>query len=1066
MAKRCAWLKPKILRMHISTLPVSGNTIVWQRGRGPNSNLYIFVYQPEAPVERVVTNIDVTPPTAILNIGETEPFSALARDQFGLKLAGVTFAWTSDDTTVGTIDDTGRFTAKAAGSATVTATADNVSGTATVTVNAEDPGEPVLDRIEVTPETPTLEIDGTQQFTATAFDQFEDEMINIAFSWSCDNETVGTIDNSTGLFTAKAEGTADVVATVGSVSGTATVTVTAEEPVAKSITVTPTATTLEIDETEQFEVIVRDQFGNAMTEIAVNWSCSNTTAGTIDESTGLFTALAAGTATVTASVGEVSGTATVTVNAEEPVGPEEPVLTRITVTPPTATLDTGELQRFMVTGYDQNDNVMPAGEIAWACNDGAVGTIDKNGYFTALTAGTATVTATAGNCSAEATITVNECPALAKIAVSPSAATLEVGDELEFSAIAFDRFGDIVEDAGITWECSDSCVGMIDECGVFTALAEGTATVTACGDGAEGTATVTVNCDEPVLTCIVITPSAITLAKGDTAAFTATALDQDGCEMTSVVIDWACSDSCVGTIDLCSGFFSALDCGTATVTATADGVTATAEIEVTDESAGVVVSPSSIILDPGDEWQFTATVYDPQDNASEPTITWSCDDEGVGTITSDGLFTAVCEGSTPVTASADGINETLIGTATVTVRSASPELARIVVSPSDFTIAAGNSLTLTAFDRHGCPIEDGVTWESSDPCVGTVDECGTFTAIEAGAVTLTASANGVCDSACVTVLPSLPVPTCIEVEPVTVTMQTGETRVFTATVFDQCDNVMDCVEVTWSCSDPEVGTIDATGFFVASGTGTTAVTASAGCAAAIAAVTVTAAPTPEPTTPVSAGSGDSGGDSSPTFDAGMHENLAAGQTFTFSSTTSSVGSVSITAANTIPKLMLTVKKATPSAAEPPAGDIYEYVEITLNWANPDDIDNATIEFTIPAAWLEDHDMTPEDVRFMRCVNGAWQTLDTVVLGEENGLYRFRATTPGFSTFAIAAAPRDVTAQAEELNVTTEVTGTPEATGNVTTEPTEAVPATTPAAPLVYAPFLAPLAFLLWARKNH
>ncbi|MCK9306507.1 MAG: PGF-pre-PGF domain-containing protein, partial [Methanoculleus sp.] len=267
-----------------------------------------------------------------------------------------------------------------------------------------------------------------------------------------------------------------------------------------------------------------------------------------------------------------------------------------------------------------------------------------------------------------------------------------------------------------------------------------------------------------------------------------------------------------------------------------------------------------------------------------------------------------------------------------------------------------------------------------------------------------------------------------------------------------------------------VGTLDATGLFVASGTGTTAVMARAGSVEATAAVTVTAAPTPEPTaeptTPVSAGSGDSGGDSSPTFDAGMHENLAAGQTFTFSSTTSSVGNVSITAANAIPKLMLTVKKTTPSATEPPAGDIYEYVEITLFWANPDDIDNATIEFTILTAWLEDHDMTPEDVRLMRCVDGAWQPLDTVVLGEENGKYRFRATTPGFSTFAVVAAPVSVTALAEELNVTTEVTGTPEVTGNVTTEPTEAVPATTPTAPLVYAPLLAPLAFLLWARKNH
>ena len=968
---------------------VSGNTIVWQRGRGPNSNLCIFVYQPDAAVERVVTNIDVTPPTATLNVGETEPFSALARDQFGLKLAGVTFTWTSDDATVGTIDDTGRFTAKAAGTATVTATAGNVSGTATVTVNAEEPGEPVLDRIEVTPETPTLEIDGTQQFTATAFDQFEDEMIGVAFSWSCDNETVGTIDNSTGLFTAKAEGTADVVATAGSVSGTATVTVSAEEPVAMSIEVAPPTPTLEVDGTVTFEAAVHDQFGNPMPGIAVNWSCSDTAVGTIDESSGLFTALTAGTATVTASAGDASGETTVTV-------------------------------------------------------------------------------------------TVNEWPLLAKIAVVPSAATLETGDELEFSAVAFDRFGNIVEDAEITWECSDTCIGTIDECGVFTALDGGTATITACGDGAEGTATVTVNCGDPVLSRIVVTPAAITLAAGDTAAFTATAFDQDGCEMPDVEIAWECSDDTVGEVDD-TGFFAALAAGPATVTATSGGVTGAADVEVTDESTGVVVSPSAIILDCGDEWQFNADVYDLQDNAGS-IVTWSCVDPGIGTITDDGLFTACGEGSTSVTATVAGENETVTGTATVTVRSTASELARIEVSPSDFCIPAGNCLTLTArgFDQYGLPMDVDVDWKSSDPCVGEIDLCsGAFTALAEGEVTLIASADGVSGSACVTVEPSIPVPDCIEVEPPETTLTAGGNREFTATVFDQRDNEMDWVRVAWSCSDDDVGTIDRSGLFAAISQGSTDVTACAGGVERTASVTVTAAPTTDPTleptqTPTNPGSNnraysDGGGDPGPSFFAGICEDLKSGETHTFSGIdVTSVGSIAVTASGNIPRLLMTVKETgCPNLAEPPGSSTYEYVEIATSWANPNQIGGATLTFTIPAKWLDEHGMAPEDVRLMRYVDGGWQILETEVVGEENGLYRFRATTPGFSTFAIAASPSSLTASAEEIDVTPDVTGTPGVTEEVTTEPTTAVPTTTtPAAPLIYAPLLAPLAFLLWGRRKN
>ena len=118
-------------------------------------------------------------------------------------------------------------------------------------------------------------------------------------------------------------------------------------------------------------------------------------------------------------------------------------------------------------------------------------------------------------------------------------------------------------------------------------------------------------------------------------------------------------------------------------------------------------------------------------------------------------------------------------------------------------------------------------------------------------------------------------------------------------------------------------------------------------------------------------------------------------------------------------------------------------------------------------------MAPEDVRLMRYVDGAWQSLETEVIGEGSGKYRFRAITPGFSTFAIAAAVTENVTTAgemnvttgEETNVTTNVTGTGNVTGEATTEATTVPATTTPATPLVYAPLLAPLSFLLWRRKN-
>ena len=841
------------------------------------------------------------------------------------------------------------------------------------------------------------------------------------------------------------------------------------DPALTDITVTPSSATLMVGETKGFVATALDQDGNAMPGIDIAWSSSDPTVGAIDDD-GVFTALVAGTATVTAASGDIAGTATVTVSDEEPV------LTGLNVTPPRATLAAGDSLKFIVTARDQNGNVMPAGAVAWTSSDPAAGTIDDDGVFTALAAGTTTVTATSGEVAATAAVTVIAAePEFGMVVLSPPEVTLETGDTLQFEAVAFNSYGETVPAAALTWASSDPAAGTIDDDGVFTALAAGTTTVIAASGDIAGTAVVTVSSDEPVLSRIAITPPAITLNAGDEETFVATAYDQHGTAMPADAVAWASSDPAAGTIDD-GGLFIALDAGTTTITATADGITGAADVTVVRPAPGVVVSPPAITLDEGETWLFTATLVDPEDDALfSGVVAWSSHDETVGTIDEDGFFTALSEGAVTITATIDGSGE--IGTAVVTVRPASAFPARIAISPSDFTIAAGQDLRLTAtvYDQYGDEMPGvAVAFESSDPHIGTIDDSGLFAALKDDSVVLTATAGDISGSARVTVEPSLAVPATIAIEPAKAVIAPGEIREFVATVFDQRDDGMDWVRVAWSCSDAAIGTIDRAGLFTAYICGTADVKARAGGVEGIATVSVTTAPVPdEPgNNDGSAGwSGSSGGgDSGPAFDAGMGESLMRGETFTFSGiTTSSVDSVAITAANSIPRLMVTVKGTTaPSAAVPPDGDVYEYIEITLYWANPDDIESAVIVFTIPVDWLREHGMTPEDVGLMRYVGGVWQPLDTVFLGEEDGAYRFRATTPGFSTFAIAAvAPENTT-------VTPEATATPggeaNTTINATAEPmatATTVPVTTaPAAPLVYAPFLAPLAFLLWRRRNH
>ncbi|WP_235809569.1 NosD domain-containing protein [Methanofollis ethanolicus] len=118
---------------------------------------------------------------------------------------------------------------------TVTAAEGTVSWTKKGYIRVSE--RPVLTTISVYPADATAVVGKTKQFSAVPRDQNGGPMEGVAVSWSCDNETVGTVDPATGLFTALAEGTATVTATTGGVSGSTTVTVALAPPPAKTIVV-------------------------------------------------------------------------------------------------------------------------------------------------------------------------------------------------------------------------------------------------------------------------------------------------------------------------------------------------------------------------------------------------------------------------------------------------------------------------------------------------------------------------------------------------------------------------------------------------------------------------------------------------------------------------------------------------------------------------------------------------------------------------------------------------------------------------------------------------------------
>ena len=168
----------------------------------------------------VATTVAVDPESATLSaLEETARFTAEVRDQNGQVMSGLAITWASSDTLVAAVDDSGRVTAAANGSATITAAVGSVSGTAAVTVSQ------VASAVTITPATTTfVALGDTVRLAAEAVDANGHAVEGSEYQWASSNGSVATVDGS-GKVRGVGAGTATITATAGEASAAAEITV-------------------------------------------------------------------------------------------------------------------------------------------------------------------------------------------------------------------------------------------------------------------------------------------------------------------------------------------------------------------------------------------------------------------------------------------------------------------------------------------------------------------------------------------------------------------------------------------------------------------------------------------------------------------------------------------------------------------------------------------------------------------------------------------------------------------------------------------------------------------------
>ncbi len=419
----------------------------------------------------VTYSIAITAPDSTVLVGQTSQLTATLTRSDGLPAGNATIVWTSSDNNIATLDAFGILSGKAAGSVTVTASANGASaktGIRIVPSPRENAPKIVAESVYVS-ETIDLRAYLLNNGNPTFMD---------STTWTSSDPTVGTVD--AGVFTAVKRGVSTVTATRGTKVGV--VDVLAQTHV-KNLSLAPDTLEIPLRSSNAFDVIATDDAGKRIFGRKIVWTVGDATKLSI--SGDFLTAKSGGITTVTAVCEGAVATAVVRITA--------PTAYYINLTAPLTWVGVGKTLAISSVVQDISNTILPGAPLEWSSSDSNIARISPNGVVTGVARGKVTVTAAAAGHKGTLAVSVEQ--PLASIAFVPDSVFLGVSGTLPLSPSLRDADGNSLTTRPVTWTSSDSSIVNFTPWSYFNVPgfaaigrgAAGKATLTASADGVSGT---------------------------------------------------------------------------------------------------------------------------------------------------------------------------------------------------------------------------------------------------------------------------------------------------------------------------------------------------------------------------------------------------------------------------------------------------------------------------------------------------------------------------------------------------------------------------------------------------